>query len=149
MDFKVGLNIIGGKAASGKTSTMVNLVNLDSETKNVLFVSLETGFNMLIERYNLSGRDSITLIDQPTSVDDIEKEITNNKYDIVYIDYIMLLQTENNTIKEKITSLIELANKHNIVIVASDYIGAFESVDKYKSEMFKDVATIQVLDMIL
>lgn len=149
MDFKVGLNIVAGKAASGKTSTIVNLVNLESETKKVLFISLETGLEALIERYNLNGRDSVILIDKKTSTEELDKELSNNKYDIVYIDYLMLLQTENNTYKEKINALVEIANKHNMIIVASDYIGAFESVDKYKSDLYQDVATIQVLDMIV
>ena len=37
MDFNKGLNIICGPINSGKTSTMVNLVNLESENKNVSY----------------------------------------------------------------------------------------------------------------
>lgn len=149
MDFKIGLNIIGGRAASGKTSTIVNLVNLDSENKNVLFLSLEAGFNMLIERYSLSGKDSITVIDRVTHINELDEELKNNKYDAVYIDYIMLIQTDIDKYEEKIKGLVELAKKHNITIVATDYISSSDSLDKYKDEIYKDVTTIQVLEMIV
>lgn len=149
MDFRIGLNIISGHPNSGATSTIVNLVNLESNTKKVLFLSLETGFNSLIEKYHLSGNDSITLIDNVTSINELDEELTNNKYDVVYIDYLMLLKTENDLYEEKVKELIDLSNKHNITIVASDLLSENESTDKYKEETFKDVATIQSLDMIL
>lgn len=149
MDFRIGLNIISGHPNSGATSTIVNLVNLESNTKKVLFLSLETGFNSLIEKYHLSGNDSITLIDKVTSINELDEELTNNKYDVVYIDYLMLLKTENDLYEEKVKELIDLSNKHNITIVASDLLSENESTDKYKEETFKDVATIQSLDMIL
>lgn len=149
MDFRIGLNIISGHPNSGATSTIVNLVNLESNTKKVLFLSLETGFNSLIEKYHLSGNDSITLIDNVTSINELDEELTNNKYDVVYIDYLMLLKTENDLYEEKVKELIDLSNKHNITIVASDLLSENESNDKYKEETFKDVATIQSLDMIL
>ena len=149
MDFRIGLNIISGHPNSGATSTIVNLVNLESNTKKVLFLSLETGFNSLIEKYHLSGNDSITLIDNVTSINELDEELSNNKYDVVYIDYLMLLKTENDLYEEKVKELIDLSNKHNITIVASDLLSENESTDKYKEETFKDVATIQSLDMIL
>lgn len=149
MNFKVGLNIIGGPAASGKTSTIVNLVNLDSETKNVLFLSLEIGLNTLIERYSLNGRDSITVIDKVTSIEELDNEISNNKYDVVYIDYIMLLKTNPDKYETKINELVELAKKHNITIVATDYMSLSDIPNKYKNELYKDVATIQVLEMLI
>ena len=149
MDFRIGLNIISGHPNSGATSTIVNLVNLESNTKKVLFLSLETGFNSLIEKYHLSGNDSITLIDKVTSINELDEELSNNKYDVVYIDYLMLLKTENDLYEEKVKELIDLSNKHNITIVASDLLSENESTDKYKEETFKDVATIQSLDMIL
>lgn len=149
MDFNKGLNIICGPINSGKTSTMVNLVNLESETKNVLFISLEAGFNILIDRYKISGKDSITIIDHPTSINTLDEELTNNKYDIIYIDYIMLLQTEVDTYEEKIKALVELSKKHETPIVASDLLGINDSLDKYKTELFKDVETVQTLEMIL
>ena len=80
MDFRIGLNIISGHPNSGATSTIVNLVNLESNTKKVLFLSLETGFNSLIEKYHLSGNDSITLIDKVTSINELDEELSNNKY---------------------------------------------------------------------
>ena len=149
MDFRIGLNIISGHPNSGATSTIVNLVNLESNTKKVLFLSLETGFNSLIEKYHLSGNDSITLIDKVTSINELDEELNNNKYDVVYIDYLMLLNTDNDLYEEKVKELIKLSTKHNITIVASDLLSENESTDKYKEETFKDVATIQSLDMIL
>ena len=48
----------------------------------------------------------------------------------------MLLNTENDLYEEKVKELINLSNKHNITIVASDLLSENESNDKYKEETF-------------
>lgn len=146
--------ILGGRPSDGKTALALHFAYKQAETMRVGFFSLETGRKTLfsrlvssvtgipgkkIRRRNLSEMEyglielnsdnivshSLRIVEASGwTVEQIEARVMARKFDVVYVDYLQLIQPSSrrsnrqDEVADISRALANMARKHGIVVVA-------------------------------
>lgn len=121
------LTVIAGRPAMGKSSLAFQIAgNIAKSGKRVLLVNLETSEKGVRDRMSKQGfessEDNLIVCDEPNiSVGFLTQKVTSaEKVDVIFIDYIQLMQGERS---EVIRGLKRLAEKMNVPIVVVSMLG--------------------------
>lgn len=118
--------ILKGKVNAGKTTTAIKLVEYFNYNENLktLFFSLEINEETIRERINVNSNNLI-IYDRPINIEDIITKIKKLNVDVVVIDYLQLILSNNKDVlfreqRELIKEeLKKLSKKLNIKILVT------------------------------
>lgn len=133
-EFKGELVAIAGRPCSGQTSLLCSLTKQClKHNKKVLFISLETGQEILIKKLKYKDISNLQIEDTPIRELSVLADIINNfDGDVVLVDYLQLLPNHKQAIK----LLKELSSSKDIPIVVTSLLSR-----EYDD---KDLSTLQL-----
>ena len=124
------LILVGGRPAMGKTS-FARSVSMDLAVKGykIGYYSLgltceewlECASKRMVEKDITSL--SIEVQDEvPRKVSDIEKSCNGQNYDLIFVDYLQLIDREEDGIEEVVKALHKLTNRLNVPIIVLSHL---------------------------
>jgi len=148
--------LIGGRPAMGKTEFSISILNnLLKANKSVLYLSLDISANLIVNRMlkelahrnqeqdmtsvlNLYENKSIHIKDNTKiNIDDIKREIEENKPNVIFIDYYQMLRLDNEL--SFLKELKELAVKHELVVFLLSQISRKVEYRNHKMPLLSDI----------
>lgn len=119
------LYIVAGRTSMGKTALLLHLAREIAKKHKVLFITLEMSFSELAKRLNITEDIELYVIDS-YNYWDISSTIREQKFDIVFLDYLQRLGTKGENRNQELgflaRELKDLARTHNIPIVVASQL---------------------------